>query len=368
MTDYGHVGGSVVGSQAHEVVVEDDVENPVEAVFDAPVGADGAGESSGGQRRRRQVIASGRADFAVFFDVGLDHADHGEAGETGFAGKAAVGGEPGHVMADGMPADLDPAMVAIGGVMAVEGLARLLMKEQPHVIGQGGPVVFESEEVIGVLGADGFGDGPLAAHRIDGDQGSFEVKTLQQRRDRGDLVALGRHGLLPQDQTLAAGPGRYGVERAFLRPPRPARGLAIDGDDVRVTIVQVRDPGGKTRGKQLGRQGVHHVIERIVGGNATLEGQKAAQKIFLAPRPAFDFNEILPSCHRAAQDHQQDFRQRINHFPSLARIVQRRKMIQKRPCRHGESLRFEALYESQQAAYRNPPRLQAIALPFMTRG
>lgn len=51
MTDHSHIGGSVFGSQAHEVVVEDDVEDPVEAVFDAPVGADGSGELSGGQRR-----------------------------------------------------------------------------------------------------------------------------------------------------------------------------------------------------------------------------------------------------------------------------------------------------------------------------
>ena len=37
--DGGHVFGTVFGSEAHEIVVEDDVEDPVEAVFDAPVGA-----------------------------------------------------------------------------------------------------------------------------------------------------------------------------------------------------------------------------------------------------------------------------------------------------------------------------------------
>jgi hypothetical protein len=163
VTDDGHVGGSVVGSQAHEVVAKDDVENPVKAVFDAPMGADGSGELSGGQRRRRQVIASGCAGFAVSFDVGLKHSDHGETRKTGFSGKAAAGGEPSDVMADGVAPDPNPAMIAIGGSMAVEGVARFLMKEQPHVIGQSWPVVFEGQEIIGVLGADGFGDGPLAA-------------------------------------------------------------------------------------------------------------------------------------------------------------------------------------------------------------
>lgn len=42
--DCGHVFGSVEGSQEHEVVVEDDIKNPVEAVFDTPVGADRLGE------------------------------------------------------------------------------------------------------------------------------------------------------------------------------------------------------------------------------------------------------------------------------------------------------------------------------------
>lgn len=36
MADCGHVGGAAIGSQAHEVVVEDDIEHPVKAVLDAP--------------------------------------------------------------------------------------------------------------------------------------------------------------------------------------------------------------------------------------------------------------------------------------------------------------------------------------------
>ena len=39
-----HVFGAVGGSQAHEIVVEDGVEHSVEAVFDAPMGANGLGE------------------------------------------------------------------------------------------------------------------------------------------------------------------------------------------------------------------------------------------------------------------------------------------------------------------------------------
>jgi hypothetical protein len=44
--DGGHIFWSVFGSEPHEVVVEDDVEDPMEPVFDAPMGANGAREKS----------------------------------------------------------------------------------------------------------------------------------------------------------------------------------------------------------------------------------------------------------------------------------------------------------------------------------
>jgi hypothetical protein len=52
--DDSHVGGAVCGSQAHEIVVEDDVEHPMEAVLDAPTGSCRGGElfrESGAQER-----------------------------------------------------------------------------------------------------------------------------------------------------------------------------------------------------------------------------------------------------------------------------------------------------------------------------
>lgn len=49
MADCRHVGRSVAGSQPHEVVMEDDIHDPGEAVFDAPVGAHGMGEVFGGE-------------------------------------------------------------------------------------------------------------------------------------------------------------------------------------------------------------------------------------------------------------------------------------------------------------------------------
>ena len=47
MFDGGHVCRPIVGSQAHQVVMEDDIHNPVQPVFDVPMGTHGRGEAPG---------------------------------------------------------------------------------------------------------------------------------------------------------------------------------------------------------------------------------------------------------------------------------------------------------------------------------
>ena len=48
----------------------------------------------------------------------------------------------------------------------------------------------------------------LGAHGVDGDQGAGEFEALQQQRDGGDLVRLGRGRFLDQHQSLTRRPGR----------------------------------------------------------------------------------------------------------------------------------------------------------------
>src|SRR5208282_2567488 len=110
-----HIGGSAFGSQAHEIVVEDDVEHPVKAVLDAPVRSGGGGELFRRKRGGREVVTSRQRGLALAIDLGLDHADHGESGEAGFAGKAAACREPGDIMRDAAATNFDAAVVAVGG-------------------------------------------------------------------------------------------------------------------------------------------------------------------------------------------------------------------------------------------------------------
>ena len=100
MFDCGHVLRSVVGAQAHQVVVEDYIQHPVQAVFDPSVGADGAGEEGRVDWQGGKKEAAGAGGFAIAFDLRFDHGDGFQAWETRLAGGAAWRLQPTRVMAD----------------------------------------------------------------------------------------------------------------------------------------------------------------------------------------------------------------------------------------------------------------------------
>jgi len=99
--------------------MEDDVEDPMQAVLDAPVRPDCAGQRSWVDGQGGQKVATGGGDGAVALDAGLDHCNGIEAREPRLAGEAAFGGQPVHVVADPMAAGLDTAMVGIDGLERV---------------------------------------------------------------------------------------------------------------------------------------------------------------------------------------------------------------------------------------------------------
>jgi hypothetical protein len=98
-------------------------------------------------------------------------------------------------------------------------------------------------------------------------------------------------------------------------------------------LAQRLDPGHKAGLEQRGVERVDHVVESIVGGNALYERQEPAQEgqVLAAPEPGFD--EILRPRQRRAQDQQHDLRQRIDHLPGLARVLERREMFNQGPLR-----------------------------------
>ena len=92
-----HVGGAVTLAQAREVLAEDDVEHPMEGIFDAPVAAHHISETLGGEGSRGDIVSSFPMAAILEFDGCLDHGDGGELGKSIFAGKAAVPLKPADV-------------------------------------------------------------------------------------------------------------------------------------------------------------------------------------------------------------------------------------------------------------------------------
>src|SRR3546814_10690126 len=90
----GHVSGAVPRAEAGLVFLEDRVEDPVEAVFDAPVTVHGACGGIGGEWCGGDVVAVFEAAAVLQLGARGDAHDGGGTGEAQFAGEAARAGEP----------------------------------------------------------------------------------------------------------------------------------------------------------------------------------------------------------------------------------------------------------------------------------
>ena len=125
MSDDSHVFRAVAFSQAGLVFVEDDVEHPVQAVFDAPVAAHGRGRRSAVSGGRGDVIAGLEAAAVGEFGARLDADDRGDVGQAQFAGKAPITVEPFDLSddADGPLFDAAMALVEVDDVSSRVGPA-----------------------------------------------------------------------------------------------------------------------------------------------------------------------------------------------------------------------------------------------------
>src|SRR3546814_8746066 len=120
MPDDGHVPGAMALAEAGLVFLEDGVEDPVEAVFDAPVSAHGACGVFGGEACGGDVVAGVEAAAVPQFGARGDAHDGGGTGQAQFAGEAARAGEPVGLARDGDAALFDAAMALVVVDEAVE--------------------------------------------------------------------------------------------------------------------------------------------------------------------------------------------------------------------------------------------------------
>src|SRR4051794_41748921 len=99
VSDDGHVLGAVAGAQASEVVVEDHVHDPVQAVLNAPMGANRTSEGQSIQKSRRKIISAREGRLAAPLHLGLDHGDGGKARKARPPPGGGVGREAGPALA-----------------------------------------------------------------------------------------------------------------------------------------------------------------------------------------------------------------------------------------------------------------------------
>ena len=57
--------------------------------------------------------------------------------------------------------------------------------------------ILEGEQIVRALGANGPGDGGLAAHGVDGDQRAGQVKALEQGRNGSDSLDFSAQACCP---------------------------------------------------------------------------------------------------------------------------------------------------------------------------
>ena len=119
----------------------------------------------------------------------------------------------------------------------------------------------------------------------------------------------------------------FAIFRPVMRAPR---GLAIDGDHVRIAVAQARDPIHETRLEQLGIDPVQHVGQRIVARDAVAVWQIGAQEIETFKPPFTHLDQIVRPSDRGAHEQQNDFFQRIHNLDLLTRVFQGCKVLQNR--------------------------------------
>jgi hypothetical protein len=119
-----HVAGTEALAQAGLVLFERNVEDPMQAVLDAPVAAHSLGSARRIKRGGGDIIARFAVRLAGSFDLGLDLDQAGYAGQAEFAREATIARQPVDLADDADLAPLDTTMAFV--VLDVAGADYLL--------------------------------------------------------------------------------------------------------------------------------------------------------------------------------------------------------------------------------------------------
>jgi putative transposase len=173
----GEVGGRVAVADPAFIVAEDHVHDPVQAVLNAPVVADGRCQMVGRQGRGGDVEPPFLFNLIGGFPHAFDHRQRGQAGPV------MALAQPVDVVHDGQGPGFDPAVLAIDSLRAAHGgvgkaTGELLIGEPFGVFAQAALVALQGEDVVGFLVDDLAGDLALASHRVDAHDGALNLQQI----------------------------------------------------------------------------------------------------------------------------------------------------------------------------------------------
>ena len=303
--------------------------------FDAPVAADGRRELPGGECGAQEVILLLPA-WGVVADLALalDQPDGLEIG-PGLLGVEM--GDHVRVVEDPVLATFQAPMVLLHGLIVIPGarwgagepFLALLGKSEGDLLIEGGVILLEREDVVGLLRHNLGSDGGLAAHRINRHRRPGQVQHPQQGGDRRDFVRFLGHRDLPEDQPTRARPGADHVQRRLPTAAGvcPAQRLAIEGDNLARRARHHRlHPGQEAGLKGVGIQRCEDPPEGIVAGDATRQGQKGPQPVLLRLGKGDHAHKALGPAQHRTQRNRQDVQQFVPGGPRDARVWQGRKI------------------------------------------
>src|SRR6476646_865756 len=295
---------------AHPAVIfpEADIENPMQAVLDAPVPADGLGQHG------RIILAAGEevADLGLGLAGAVDTADRLDRQQRAEIGPSVQRLELSADRAHENASADQATMAFVKGVACrpAAGTAAETGTFEMSTRGLKGAAMvgLQRQQIVGTLRPDPRGNVLLAPHRIERHDGAVEMQGVEQLGDGGDLVRLAVDLALTEHQSLIARPGTDEMQRAVIVAAAAGApdGLAVDRHHLALDLArQGPCPSRKTALERVRIDQHEDPPERIVRGDTVRQSQEGLQPSLLAAAVKFD---VLPAFragnHRALRDHE----------------------------------------------------------------
>src|SRR5476649_1049511 len=291
LSQHGEVLWPMILAISRGILVEYDIEHPMELVLDGPMLPDDVEQPGGAEHAREQEVAH---DDVV--GLALDATRAGDAGNRADGGEIVLFGEHG-IVHDHSGALLGAAMGRLGLPLAL--VARCRRLDRGDGVGkERALVLFEREHVIGAAVEHGLGHLAMAMQRIGGDDAALEGQQLEHRQGARDLVAMGR-GILRQSQPLAGAPDIDQMQRrralaALVGAPYR---LAVDRHDAAELLAprERRDEASERRFELHRIEKAEHAAERIVARDPMLQRQDPRRSgSFAVPKSAMSLQFSAP--------------------------------------------------------------------------